>query len=86
METGIMLGLMFAGIGVPMAAWGMWDSWLKHREKRFETANSQDVQRLTNEKAEMQERMELMENRLIVLEAIATDPARRTAEEIEKLR
>ncbi len=86
MEVGIMLGLMAAGIGVPMAAWGMWDSWLKHRSKDLEASSNQKVQQLTHEKAEMQARMEMMEDRLAVLETIATDPARRTAEEIEKLR
>ena len=86
MENGIMLGLMFAGVGVPIAIWGMWDSWLKHREKVASTTSSRDVERLTHEKAEMREQMELMQDRLAVLETIATDPARRTAEEIEKLR
>jgi hypothetical protein len=86
MENGIMLGLMFAGVAGPIAAWGMWDSWLKHRAKTQEGASNREVERLTHEKEQMQERMEMMEDRLAVLETIATDPARRTAEEIEKLR
>ena len=81
-----MLGLMFAGVGVPIAMWGMWDSWLKHRSKTIESTSNRRVEQLTHEKAQMQERMEMMEDRLAVLETIATDPARRTAEEIEKLR
>lgn len=86
METGIMLGLMFAGIGVPLAMWGMWDSWLKHRSKALKFESDRRVEKLTDEKAQMQDRMEMMEDRLAVLETIATDPAKRTAEEIEKLR
>ncbi len=86
METGIMLGMMFAGIGVPVAAWGIWDSWLKHRAKMAKATGNREVERLTHEKAEMQAKLEMMEDRLAVLETIATDPARRTAEEIERLR
>ena len=41
---------------------------------------------LTRENAEMAARMEMMVDRLAVLERIVTDPARRTAREIEELR
>ena len=44
---------------------------------------SSDV-RLENE--ELKETVGLLQDRLAVLEQIATDPARRTAEEIERLR
>jgi len=38
------------------------------------------------EKIELKETVAMLQDRLNVLETIATDPARRTAEEIEKLR
>ncbi len=40
----------------------------------------------TRREAELQEEVEQLRERVKVLERIATDPARRTAEEIEKLR
>ena len=88
METGIMLGLMFAGIGVPIAAWGIWDSWLSHKremaEKQYGQSNREA--QLAQDKEELKDTVAMLQDRLAVLETIATDPARRTADEIEKLR
>jgi len=41
---------------------------------------------LTNENARLQDQIMRLEERVAVLERIATDPAERTAREIEKLR
>ncbi|MEL6530290.1 MAG: hypothetical protein AAFQ27_10025 [Pseudomonadota bacterium] len=38
------------------------------------------------ENTELRETVEMLQDRLVVLESIAIDPARRTADEIEKLR
>ena len=78
--------LMMCAVFVPFAAWGMWDSWLKHRTRLLELEGGEAVARLTSEKAELTDKVEMLEDRMAVLEQIATDPARRTAEEIEKLR
>ena len=44
------------------------------------------VELLTNENEQLTGKVSRLEERLAVLERIATDPARRTADEIEKLR
>ncbi len=44
------------------------------------------VELLTNENEQLTGKVSRLEERIAVLERIATDPARRTAEEIEKLR
>ena len=41
---------------------------------------------LIEDKAELKEIVGIMQDRIAVLEQIATDPARRTADEIERLR
>ncbi|WP_164117207.1 hypothetical protein [Sphingorhabdus sp. Alg239-R122] len=57
-----------------------------------EKTNSEDpqaarkVELLTNENEQLTGKVSRLEERIAVLERIATDPARRTAEEIEKLR
>ncbi len=52
--------------------------------------NSPDADRkielLTNENSELVGKIDRLQERLQVLERIATDPAKRTADEIEKLR
>ncbi len=44
------------------------------------------IELLTNENEQLTGKVSRLEERIAVLERIATDPARRTAEEIEKLR
>ena len=64
---------------------------LSHRRQMAEIKHgaiesTQNERALTNENVELRETVSLMQDRLAVLEQIAIDPARRTAEEIEKLR
>jgi hypothetical protein len=75
--------LAFVG---PLALWGIWDSWLKHRAKLAKIYSGDKVARLTSENTELNDKVEMLEDRMAVLEQIAVDPARRTADEIEKLR
>ena len=44
------------------------------------------IELLTNENGELKDKIGRLEERIAVLERIATDPAERTAREIEKLR
>ena len=80
----IMLAIMFGG----SAAWGITDTVLKHRRKMAEIkfGRSDKEAQLSADKAQLKETVAMLEDRMAVLETIATDPARRTAEEIEKLR
>lgn len=83
----VALIFMFA-FGGPMALWGIVDTVLKHRRKMVEIkyGRSDKEARLTADKIELKETVAMLQDRLAVLEIIATDPARRTAEEIERLR
>lgn len=87
METGALI-LMFAFIFGGPAIWGTVDTILKHRRKMAEIQynRSEREAQLAHDKAELKETVAMLQDRLAVLETIATDPARRTAEEIEKLR
>ena len=81
-----MLGLMALGVAGPIAAWGIWDSWLKHRRKVIELRGTGEVARLSGENEQLSETVQMLEDRMKVLERIATDPAHRTAQQIERLR
>ena len=63
------------------------DTILSHRRKmaqiKFDQSGASSSAR---ENAELRETVEHLQDRLAVLETIATDPARRTAAEIEDLR
>ena len=85
MEDAAIATAVVLSIAGPMAAWGMWDSWLKHRHggKR---AKREDGGRLERENRDLNEQVAMLEDRMAVLERIATDPATRTAAEIETLR
>ncbi|GAA4035482.1 hypothetical protein [Parerythrobacter jejuensis] len=87
METG-MIAVMFALIFGGPALWGITDSVLKHRRKmaQIKYGRSDKEAQLTADKEQLKETVAMLEDRMAVLETIATDPARRTAEEIEKLR
>lgn len=77
--------MIFAFVG-PLALWGIWDSWLKHREKLAGLYGGDRVAKLKSENTELNDKVEMLEDRMAVLEQIAVDPARRTADEIKKLR
>lgn len=64
------------------------DAILSHRRKmaQIKLQGSDRERQLTEENGDLRETVELMQDRISVLEQIATDPARRTADEIEKLR
>lgn len=51
-----------------------------------ESAGSRENDRLARENEALKRTVERLEGRMAVLEAIATDPAERTAREIERLR
>lgn len=62
---------------------------LSHRRRMAEIKHGTGLEanpRLTAENSELRETVSLMQDRIAVLEQIATDPALRTADEIEKLR
>ena len=75
--------LVFAFSGVL----GITSMVLSHRRQMAEIKhNKQADPALVQENTELRETVSLMQDRIAVLEQIAVDPARRTAEEIEKLR
>jgi len=60
---------------------------LKHRREMAKIKHGdKTAPKLDHEKAQLKETVAMLQDRMAVLESIATDPARRTAEEIEKLR
>ncbi|MEM6748720.1 MAG: hypothetical protein AAF608_14985 [Pseudomonadota bacterium] len=83
----IAAGIMIATFG-GSAIWGVVHTILEHRKEMAELKHKHAAENrlLTNENAELQETIAHMQDRLATLETIATDPARRTADEIERLR
>ena len=66
---------------------GLTSMFLSHRRQMAEIKHGTNRDpELARENVELKETVSLMQDRLAVLEQIAIDPARRTAEEIEKLR
>jgi hypothetical protein len=69
---------------------GLASMFLSHRRKMAEIKYGKDGAKrepaLERENVELRETVSLMQDRLAVLEQIATDPATRTAREIEQLR
>lgn len=63
-------------------------TWLQSRSpaKTGELVAKREVELLANENAGLRGQVSRLEERLAVLERIATDPAERTAREIEQLR
>lgn len=61
------------------------DEWGGKTSKNAPDADRK-IELLTNENEELVGKIDRLQERLQVLERIATDPAKRTAEEIEKLR
>jgi hypothetical protein len=66
------------------------NTWLRHRHKSGvpgdAVASDRRVELLTAENAHLKSQVGRLEERIAVLERIATDPAERTAREIEQLR
>ena len=61
-------------------------AWIKHRAPKLTGSSTREVELLTNENAGLRGQVGRLEERIAVLERIATDPAERTAREIEQLR
>ncbi len=57
-----------------------------HLIERKDPADSRKIELLSSENEELVGKIDRLQERLAVLERIATDPARRTADEIEALR
>lgn len=62
------------------------NEWSGMAHKNGEPAANRQVELLSNENAQLKGQIGRLEERLAVLERIATDPAERTAREIENLR
>ena len=60
--------------------------WIRAREKRRLAGSATEIIQLSVENDRLQDEVSAMKSRLAVLETIATDPAERTAREIEQLR
>lgn len=78
----LLVVLAFSGI---LGVTGMF---LSHRRKMAEIKHGRSDREtaLSKDNSDLRETVGMMQDRLAVLEQIAIDPARRTAEEIEKLR
>ena len=86
-STWILAGILFAAFG-GSAIWGVVHTILEHRKEMAELKLKHvgEAKLLTAENDELKETVAHMQDRLAVLERIATDPAKRTADEIEALR
>ena len=66
---------------------GMTSMFLSHRRRMAEIKyGGSQTPAIVHQNTELKETVSMMQDRIAVLEQIATDPARRTAEEIERLR
>jgi len=61
-------------------------SWIKYRSPKQGGEGRREVELLSTENAGLRGQVGRLEERIAVLERIATDPATRTAHEIEQLR
>jgi hypothetical protein len=61
-------------------------SWIKHRSPRLAGEARREMELLVSENSGLKGQVGRLEERIAVLERIATDPAERTAREIEQLR
>jgi len=62
------------------------DDWGKTVSKKPDAGATRQIELLSHENSELQGKIVRLEERLAVLERIATDPAERTAREIDALR
>ena len=84
-EEMVLTILLMAGLFVGVLA--LTSMVLSHRRQMAAIKHEpKPDQTLSHENIELRETVEILQDRLAVLEQIATDPARRTAEEIERLR
>lgn len=87
---GFGIGMGMGIIGIAMACWGIADSFFKSRGAGASAEDLNEARRhtalLADENEQLTGKIGRLEERLATLERIATDPARRTAEEIERLR
>jgi len=83
----IVVGILVAAFG-GSAIWGIMHTILEHRKEMAELKHKHagENRLLEAENGDLKETVAHMQDRLAVLETIATDPARRTADEIESLR
>lgn len=88
MENWMILFTIFFFVFGGSAVWGIIHTILEHRKEMAELKHkhANENRLLTNENDELKETVAHMQDRLAVLETIATDPARRTADAIEALR
>ena len=82
------VALIFVTIAFFVGVTTIINSVLKHRREmaKIKYGQSERETGLLEDKTELKETVAMLQDRLAVLETIATDPARRTADEIEKLR
>jgi len=90
-------GFVIAIIALCYAGW-LVNNWIraKHgyeledewggKSAKSDPQEQRKIELLTNENAQLTGKVSRLEERISVLERIATDPAKRTADEIEKLR
>lgn len=79
----IILTVMVIGTAVALE---LIRTWRVNRRLHAEHGDRRALELLTSENAGLKGQVARLEERLSVLERIATDPARRTAREIEELR
>lgn len=84
-KGGFVLGFFFIVVAIPVivgVGGEMFKRWLKHKEKMAEALNAQTAERA----AQYAAHTERLEQRVRVLERIATDKGVELADEIERLR
>ena len=82
------IAMIFVTIAAFVGVTAIIDTILSHRRDmaKIKYGRSDREAALLEDKVELKETVAMLQDRLAVLETIATDPARRTAEEIERLR
>lgn len=95
-DLGILVPIAIFTVGPITYAFNNWlrmrhgyepEAWKNRRQRRGETlADERKVALLTNENERLTGQVSRLEDRIAVLERIATDPATRTAREIDALR
>lgn len=86
MPVGEVIAILFVTSLFAFSVLGIFSMFLKHRRSMAEIKYGSREKQPDTEKAQLVEKMEHMADRLAVLEQIATDPAAKTAREIESLR